>query len=155
MASRSRSARIPTPCPARYVVPGVDVAPNGPTMVDLLAEFPARQAVMMARNPLPILGPRQPSRPPNTPDDPDRVEIRVTTEAPGLLVVADTWMPGWTAEVDGRPVALFRGNRGQRVVVLVASGHTGSSCATRLRDGRWGEGSPSRRSRPGQSSRSS
>ncbi|MBV8313701.1 MAG: hypothetical protein JOZ53_01960, partial [Planctomycetaceae bacterium] len=50
--------------------------------------------------------------------DPDRPVIRVTTVAPGLLVVADTWMPGWTAHVDGRPAPIFRGNHAQRVVPL-------------------------------------
>ena len=45
---------------------------------------------------------------------------RVTTEAPGLLVVADTWMPGWTASVDGRPAPVLRGNHAQRVVPLPA-----------------------------------
>ena len=37
-------------------------------------------------------------------NDPDHPSWRVTTDAPGLLVVADTWMPGWTARVDGVPV---------------------------------------------------
>ena len=32
--------------------------------------------------------------------DPDRPVLEVATEAPGLLVVADTWMPGWSARVE-------------------------------------------------------
>ncbi len=55
--------------------------------------------------PIDPLGPDPSRRQPFTPaewvsDDPDRVVVRVATEAPGLLVVADTWMPGWTAEVE-------------------------------------------------------
>jgi uncharacterized membrane protein YfhO len=49
----------------------------------------------------------------------------VFTEAPGLLVMADTWLPGWSAQVDGRPAPIFRGNHAQRVIPLEQSGrHT-------------------------------
>ena len=54
--------------------------------------------------------------------DPDRVVVRVATGAPGLLVIADTWMPGWTARVDGRPAPIYRGNHAQRVVTLPRPG---------------------------------
>ena len=44
---------------------------------------------------------------------------------PGLLVVADTWMPGWGARVDGLPAPVLRGNYAQRVIPLVEPGrHT-------------------------------
>jgi uncharacterized membrane protein YfhO len=55
--------------------------------------------------------------------DPDRVVLRVATDAPGLLVVADTWMPGWSAEVDGQVQKIIRGNRAQRVIALTKPGH--------------------------------
>src|SRR5208282_4789868 len=57
--------------------------------------------------------------------DPDRPMLEVFTEAPGLLVMADTWLPGWSAQVDGRPAPIFRGNHAQRVIPLEHSGrHT-------------------------------
>jgi hypothetical protein len=52
----------------------------------------------------------------------DRLSIEVTTVAPGLLVVADTWMPGWSATLDGSPVKIYRGNLAQRVVPIVTPG---------------------------------
>jgi uncharacterized membrane protein YfhO len=49
----------------------------------------------------------------------------VTTEAPGLLVVADSWMPGWTAHVDGLDVPILRANNAQRVIPIYQPGqHT-------------------------------
>jgi len=51
--------------------------------------------------------------------------LEVRTEAPGLLVMADTWLPGWSALVDGRPAPIFLGNQAQRVIPLEQPGrHT-------------------------------
>ena len=80
-----------------------------------------RDSVVMTADPLAGLasGPRQPFTAAEwTSDDPDRPALLVTTRAPGLLVVADTWMPGWTATADGRPAPVLRGNYAQRVIAL-------------------------------------
>jgi hypothetical protein len=37
-------------------------------------------------------------------------------------MVADTWMPGWSATLDGTPVKIFRGNLAQRVVPIKTAG---------------------------------
>ncbi len=83
----------------------------------MLAGFRAidpREAVLMAGDPLLPAGSRQPFTPAVwSSNDPDRSCLNVTTEAPGLLVVADTWMPGWEAQDNGRPVRLHRGNHAQ------------------------------------------
>ncbi len=110
----------PAPLPRAYVVPRAEIAPDDARIVERFPTLSPRAAVLMAVDPLATVdGPRQ-SFLPATYDaaDPDRVVIRVTTTAPGLLVVADTWMPGWSATVDGHAVAISRGNRAQRVVVL-------------------------------------
>ncbi|MDB5351423.1 MAG: hypothetical protein JWN86_2670 [Planctomycetota bacterium] len=113
----------PDPLPRAYMVPRAQVIPDGPAMVDRLSEVPARSAVLMSLDPLPIPGDRQPYTPADyVSSGPDHAEIRVTTQAPGLLVVADTWMPGWSAELDGTPVPIHRGNRAQRVVVIDSPG---------------------------------
>jgi hypothetical protein len=41
---------------------------------------------------------------------PERVEIKATTDQPGYLVLADSWYPGWNAFVDGRPAPIHRAN---------------------------------------------
>lgn len=57
-------------------------------------------------------------------DTPNRVTIRVVLDAPGYLVLADTWYPGWRAMVDGEPAELLRANYAFRAVRLEAGEHT-------------------------------
>jgi hypothetical protein len=117
--------RNPSAMPRAYVVPRAQVAPeDAAEALSLLRFVPPREAVLMPDDPL---GPGQAPRQPFTPaaydaTNPDRLVIRVTTEAPGLLVVADTWMPGWSAKVDGLPAPIYRGNHAQRVVPLPRAG---------------------------------
>jgi hypothetical protein len=40
--------------------------------------------------------------------DPERVELQAQTDRPGLVVLNDTWFPGWKAHVDGREVPIER-----------------------------------------------
>ena len=57
-------------------------------------------------------------------EEPDRLEIQATADAPGYLVIADTYYPGWRAEVNGQPVALERANYTFRAVPLPPGQHT-------------------------------
>jgi hypothetical protein len=41
---------------------------------------------------------------------PDRMQFSVTTAGPALLVIANSWYPGWTATVNGQPARLFETN---------------------------------------------
>jgi hypothetical protein len=42
---------------------------------------------------------------------------------PGLLVVTEGWLPGWTASLDGRPTRVLRVNGDRLAVVLAAGAH--------------------------------
>lgn len=53
-------------------------------------------------------------------DDPDRVVVRVDAKAPGYLVVANTWMPGWSARIGGSAATVHRGNHAQQVIPIDA-----------------------------------
>jgi uncharacterized membrane protein YfhO len=54
---------------------------------------------------------------------PEQVALDVALDAPGVLVLADTWYPGWQATVDGEPAALLRANYLFRAVLLPAGQH--------------------------------
>jgi hypothetical protein len=117
--------RNPTAMPRAYVVPRAEIAPEDAAgTLSLFRFISPREAVLMPSDPL---GPENAPRQPYTPasydaNDPDRLTIRVQTEAPGLLVIADTWMPGWSARVDGRSAPILRGNHAQRVIPLPRPG---------------------------------
>ena len=116
--------RNPSAMPRAYVVPRAEVIREGAGVALSQGRFTdPRQAVMMTADPLDGRGPRQPFTPARFVEkSPDDLEIRVETQAPGLLVIADTWMPGWTARVDDRPADILRGNHAQRVIPIDKSG---------------------------------
>ena len=117
----------PTALPRAYVVPRAEVVADDPaTVLSRFRSNDPRSAVLMTRDPLAGL--------PNDHRqgflaaswrslDPDRPVLEVRTQAPGLLVMADTWMPGWSALVDGRPAPILTGNHAQRVIPLEQPGH--------------------------------
>jgi uncharacterized membrane protein YfhO len=39
--------------------------------------------------------------------EPNRVELAVTASAPGFLVTSEVMYPGWKAEVNGKPAAIY------------------------------------------------
>ncbi len=53
----------------------------------------------------------------------DRVRVVATAPADGLLVLADSWWPGWTARVDGRPTPILRADAIVRAVAWPAGRH--------------------------------
>ncbi|MEA3377949.1 MAG: YfhO family protein [Chloroflexota bacterium] len=56
-------------------------------------------------------------------EGPNEVTIRASLDAPGTLVLADTWYPGWRVKVDGEPAGLLRANHAFRAVQLEAGEH--------------------------------
>jgi hypothetical protein len=125
-ASRFVIQRNPSAMPRAYIVPRAAVLPDQPGVVSSsLAVLDPHESVVMTDDPLAGrgAGPRQAFTAAEwTSVDPDRPALVVNTEAPGLLIVADSWMPGWSASVDGRPAPVIRGNYAQRVVPLPEPG---------------------------------
>ena len=93
--------RNPFALPRAYVVPHAEIVQDDPAMI--LSRFRSadpRLAVLMSHDPL--AGVPMDRRQHFIPvtwlsHDPDHPMIEVTTDAPGLLVIADTWLPGWSA----------------------------------------------------------
>jgi hypothetical protein len=54
---------------------------------------------------------------------PLRVAVRVTSDADGWLVLADTWDAGWRVRVDGEPAKLYRANWVLRGVSVPRGAH--------------------------------
>lgn len=55
--------------------------------------------------------------------EPNRIELRTTSDAPSILVLSENHYPGWRAEVDGRGVETLRVNYNQRGVALAPGAH--------------------------------
>lgn len=53
-----------------------------------------------------------------------RIEIQATTSQPGLLVLSDSYFPGWTATVNGSPREIHRVDIALRGVLLPSGEHT-------------------------------
>ena len=54
----------------------------------------------------------------------ERVEIKVTTDQPGYLVLADSWYPGWNAFADGQPAPIYRADVLFRAVRIEPGTHS-------------------------------
>ena len=54
----------------------------------------------------------------------DRISLRTSTGAPGLLVLSEAYYPAWKAYVDGRPVPLYVADHVLRTVPVPAGEHT-------------------------------
>ena len=54
---------------------------------------------------------------------PQRVEIEVTLDRPGLVVLADVFYPGWVLTIDGTPAPIYQVNRLMRGAAVLAGNH--------------------------------
>lgn len=59
-----------------------------------------------------------------TAETPLALEIAVESSGDAMLVVADTYYPGWTATVDDQPTPIYRANGAFRAVPITAGRHT-------------------------------
>ena len=107
--------------PRAYLVSQVRVAPDEGTSMDYIRDprwDPTALAVVAGPADLQLSGGAPPGFATIDTYTPDRVVVRTETHQPGLLVLADNYLRGWTATVDGRPTTLYRANhtfRGVRV----------------------------------------
>jgi hypothetical protein len=55
---------------------------------------------------------------------PNRVVITAVLQCPGMVILTDTWFPGWRATVDGKPAKIYEAYGGVRGVVVDGGEHT-------------------------------
>ena len=55
-----------------------------------------------------------------TAEQPDQVEIEASLSRPSFLLLLDTYFPGWTATVNGRPTKIYRADYNFRAIALPA-----------------------------------
>jgi hypothetical protein len=55
--------------------------------------------------------------------EPDRLELRVTAQAPALLVLSEVWDPGWQATVSGEPTPVLVANHALRALLIPPGEH--------------------------------
>jgi hypothetical protein len=121
----------PNVLPRAYVVHRMEVVSNqdlleqltssdfNPWTTALLEEpLPANQSAALAEAPL-----RSASVARITQYDLHRVEVEAEMAVPGILVLSDTYYPGWEVTVDGLPAPLLRVNHALRGVYLPAGTH--------------------------------
>lgn len=117
----------PHPAPRAFVVPSLAVLPDDAAVLQAMARpdfAPRRQCfVTAAAAAAGGLSARS-----TAPDDqrtvqfvvdvPNRIELEVPAGPAPWLVLADTWLPGWTATVDGTPVPVHCADHALRLVEL-------------------------------------
>ena len=54
---------------------------------------------------------------------PQRVELDVTLETPGLVILGDVYYPGWELTIDGVPAPIYRANRVMRGAAVPSGRH--------------------------------
>jgi hypothetical protein len=55
--------------------------------------------------------------------EPGRVELAVELDRPGVVILADTYYPGWRLTLDGQPSTILRANRMMRGAAVPAGRH--------------------------------
>ena len=109
---------------ARQVPPDEMLAALAAPSFDPTTEVLVEHLPSILHSPSSILhSPSSILQPPTLHDTPNRITIHATLDAPGYLVLADTWYPGWQATVDGAPAELLRANYAFRAIYLEAGEH--------------------------------
>jgi uncharacterized membrane protein YfhO len=55
--------------------------------------------------------------------EPQRVELLVRLRQPGLVILADSYYPGWQLTIDGQPAPILRANRMMRGAAVTGGEH--------------------------------
>lgn len=111
--------RLPAPLPRAYVVGRFHLAPNPQAGLRYMARgFQMRREVVLEDAPTASLGPGGAARITRYADE--AVAVALADSAHGILVLSDTYYPGWRAFVDGVERPILRANHVFRAVEIAA-----------------------------------
>jgi hypothetical protein len=116
---------VPDPLPRAYVVDGARHEESlDDTFETLLTPaFDARREVILSPAPAATGAPGSSGEAQVTRDAGDRLTVRTRLQAPGFVVLTDTFAPGWRATIDGHPAELQRANGIFRALAVEAGTH--------------------------------
>jgi Bacterial membrane protein YfhO len=126
---QSKVLENPEALPRAWIVHSTRQVRSGQEALELLStgQVDPRETALLEEEP-----PQRVSQP----DDPsaesaslteygaDDMELRSTTQAPGLLVLSEVYYPAWKAYVDGRPAPVYVADHLLRAVPVPAGEHT-------------------------------
>lgn len=116
--------RLKDPLPRAHVVGRARIVPSEEAVAAVARPGFDPAAEVVLEDPAPAGDPRAQGSPVRwQTDKPTRLELTAAMKAPGYLVLADLWYPGWTAAVDGTPAPILRANGAFRAVFLPAGEH--------------------------------
>ena len=111
--------RLPTALPRAYVVGQFHLATSPRAGLSYMARgFPMRGEVVLEEAPVASIGPGGAAE--IVRYDDEEVAVALTDSAGGILVLSDTYYPGWRAFVDGVEHPILRANHVFRAVVVPA-----------------------------------
>jgi hypothetical protein len=114
----------PHALPRAFVVHHATVLPDEGDQARALTTLDPRTDVLLAAAPVPPpsgAGALEPAR--LTVAERHRVVVEADVTSPGVLVLSETWYPGWRVTVDGAPARLLRADYAFRGVALPAGHH--------------------------------
>ncbi len=108
-----------------FIVHSAVTAADDEDALTLMREpaFDPATTVVLARGDALSWSPTRPSSARITHYAPERIEIELETSAPGYLVLADAWYPGWQATMDGERAPIQRADLLFRAVAVTAGQH--------------------------------
>ncbi len=115
--------------PRAFVVYHAEVVDTAAQSLERVTDgdFNFRERVVLEEPPENWRGSPEPPRTPASASivvyEPNRVAIEVTTAADGLLVLTDTYVPGWKARLDGQAARIYVADHAFRAVVVPAGTH--------------------------------
>lgn len=112
--------------PRAFLVYRTQVLGNGGEMDRALRDptFDPNDVVLFEGEGAALSGPVDPAPRVGISDyQPERVVVEVSSRYDGILVLADSWFPGWKATVNGIPTKILRGNLLLRAVAIPVRSH--------------------------------